>query len=836
MKKIPDILWEKNYKVVPSAKQKAWVQRWLELLDANTSYVYSPSIINIVNIIEELLNGFDRDKPRTNFFLLRDLYECCNTDPVLNEYNDIIDFFSSVQFLLDGANCLFNTNGCLKKCKNTKIFMNMLNSFKDNKCKILSEWLNEHNRYRFLTCNYLEDSLINESTDFRQIDILSNNLVAELLINCNYSTSFLSDFCVNTFLKKRRNGDTFVSKAKYFFENFKKEPKHQFTVFMRIQAPKVIQTIHEIGEVKFEKTIPRIFDLIDEITDCDDVTSNEIFKMNRFFFRDNIPENMVFAVAENIISEDAGDAAMQALNKLVFAIRRVKFEYEIRNFSIDRRLYVHDVDCKKLQFFSSKQLYSSRCGSPGNPIRLEQFLSRLEIIDRRYDTLESDKQEIINKLTNTALAWHQGALESQTDEIQFMNHWISLEQLFQTIQNNFDCYKTSGTKAVIALSNMLNHHFDTQILLDFLGDIQRLGLLGSQRVLAKQSGRIEYSETLLNMPKIGKLRMVPYSDITRPELFIVQNGTIYKKYKYKINPGTIVLYPNGSMVKEGIWIAGAYIDKEYKSDVRKLISVDTPKVEDLLYLALYENQIKSADSNIAIGLEHLNFTENDTMRFESKTIDSAIMAMRWFDSIEHIFFNWEDDKVKRIEDFVEILPSIVMKNNITSSGKFNMSTIKRLNKSKSFFYDKYYDQYIYLRKKGKSLLDLETDLPDMVLFEMFRNSKPNIKFFENLLTTKEGLKIESDQKLLQYRLNEIGNFLKNGKKDKPDFLCSVERMRRARNSIAHNADIPRNINMLASYLYKFMRIYLREVIYSFFYKPDLPVDKLLMERIKNIRK
>jgi len=59
MKRIPKEYWNINYKNIPTKLQQAWIQRCLELLDSNSSYIFSLKSSNLSLAIQDLLNEYD---------------------------------------------------------------------------------------------------------------------------------------------------------------------------------------------------------------------------------------------------------------------------------------------------------------------------------------------------------------------------------------------------------------------------------------------------------------------------------------------------------------------------------------------------------------------------------------------------------------------------------------------------------------------------------------------------------------------------------------------------------------------------------------------------------
>jgi hypothetical protein len=127
----------------------------------------------------------------------------------------------------------------------------------------------------------------------------------------------------------------------------------------------------------------------------------------------------------------------------------------------------------------------------------------------------------------------------------------------------------------------------------------------------------------------------------------------------------------------------------------------------------------------------------------------------------------------------------------------------------------------YLREKNNYRL---------ILFEAFRSQTPNFDIMHDVFMKGQVI-LDTDQCLLDYRLQEVSFFL-NKKKDlnKEDFFFEIDRMRRIRNEIVHNGASPKDINLLVSRLYKYARIYLREVIFALAKRSDQSIEEILFGR------
>lgn len=95
MKNLPIEYWQQDYETIPSFSQRYWVQRCLELLDADTSHLFSLESVNSAMLLEELVNTspnrpdrkkFDGSNARTFHFLLSELQNCISSDVAFKKF------------------------------------------------------------------------------------------------------------------------------------------------------------------------------------------------------------------------------------------------------------------------------------------------------------------------------------------------------------------------------------------------------------------------------------------------------------------------------------------------------------------------------------------------------------------------------------------------------------------------------------------------------------------------------------------------------------------------------------------------------------------------------
>lgn len=228
-----------------------------------------------------------------------------------------------------------------------------------------------------------------------------------------------------------------------------------------------------------------------------------------------------------------------------------------------------------------------------------------------------------------------------------------------------------------------------------------------------------------------------------------------------------------------------------------------PNVENILYLSFYERHVKS-----------LNNTSGYLIEYDDNYSPALIEAVRWYDRLYHHL---------PIEINIKTYLENPKKYSYNESLKSMAVSVKK--------YIKYFDAYNKLNDQSISFADKIKEMPDAVIFEAYRNQTPKtdsmVIFFE-----KECNNFRTDQPLLKIRINDVRNLLKEERESLfLFFITEADRIRRARNDIFHNANIPKNFELLVSRLYKYSRIYLREIIYAIAKAPtNIPIEKLLYNR------
>jgi len=646
VKIIREEYWEENFgsENIPTPLQKAWVQRWLELMDANTSYLFSLNTVKLPYLIRDFLNlKYNRHKGERDYsrFLIeinnyyfknetekellriyfgkdneqstKDLLSC------LTKYSE--DYKIKDNFYENGyrksKNKVPNFEDNMKACieKNDPNFSKILKNLKLN---IESDDMHI-SQFRKNICEFLYEKLLNDVNEanwynqFEIIDLLTQMLILNLIIYSGYSFEYLTKLCREYFVSKKSEKISFNKELKKFLNEFCEnmtESDKMFNIYFRIQAKQIIKNIDRFSEVKYSDQFK---------TEKNELGSFENYKdlnTNKFFYSDiekKHPEQLVLAIIYNIDAPDPFSAAAKGYDILSNAIQQAKFECELRGFNIDNRICVANLKSKTLTFFSRKILNPTRYGTIGDTIRLKKLLTKLAIAEVKQNKADQEekeknkKNEIIRKLRQITFKWHENAIETENNLSRFLNHWIALEHLFNTLEplkidQGGEIYqvKTGADKMVIGFNNILSNNWKTKILIDLWGDIRRSKILGINRVVAPSNDKLEHKE----------------------------------KNKYYINSKIIKLLPEaqllveiGEKVIENTWIAcSSYPGDNIECKVlKKIFSKSSPKLENILFLIIYGDRFS-----------YNNFFDETIQKNYLKNGDQILKAIRLFDELESI--------------------------------------------------------------------------------------------------------------------------------------------------------------------------------------------------------
>ncbi|MDM8524417.1 hypothetical protein QUF80_13700 [Desulfococcaceae bacterium HSG8] len=899
MKRIPERYWDENYEDPPSPLQRAWIQRWFELLDSNTSYLFSLNTISLYYLIEDLLN-----LPKSNKnYGIRDYcrfifgsHEQLKYEEVLirerigdNEVNSLKKLFSElykkadIKFEKTGykkpdvkkddpeladlenemekyVNGLFKLTqqslDCLLKkklhtdiidkiktlqhspfkseksflkalkkkigydqlLKNKSLILECAQKEEDSKLNdILKKFRDPSPAYRIFLSDILLEKLEHNEESIQNwylIDVITRTLITDLVVESGYSFFYLTDLCIKYFLPKvkDRKIPSFIGRANEFLNQLCPDSNSEFEVYLRVQAKSLMKNINQFSNINFSDKID-----IDLEKTYFDEKKNRIEKF--FYLKEG--NQLIFATISDIKAADPYSAALQSLEIFTKAIQQAKFECELRGFSLDNRLYVYDQKSYKMTFISRKELAPARYGTIGDSYRLKRLLSKLALADDNWQR-EQNKEEknrkkaILEKLRDITLNWHKKALEAETKESRFLNHWIGSEQLcgsFQLLE------ASPSDKLVFCFSNLLEQQWKIQMLNDLWGDVLRSKILGMHRVFAPENGIYLYDDECIRFKPHGKdekfLKLPPEAKI------LIQPG-IYEMEKYA-------------------WLAStsysSYFAEGNKS-LQDLFADSVPRVENLLFLSVYGKKLISQDQKSSDFFNEIisnrYFIEPRKMLAMAKLYDAIELLISDISALLTpfpIFKNIDflsTDYVKKFIDNLEDIIAEKLKPYSAILGRVN-PILKQLPSLKKFF-----KFYRLLRNnwkiKAERLKKGDLELSSALICDLFHGQSPNIHTLEDVVK-KDGDKLAEmfvSQSLLAYRVKEISDVL-NKKSDHLHlyYVEELDMMRRARNRLVHQGKSFKLLEILTQRLYKYNRIYLREVIHNLATKPDISADDIL---------
>lgn len=816
MKRIPAIYWEQNYSEPPTLVQRAWVQRWLEYLDPNTSYLLMPPVVTILDILRGFTKKFNKKNRRVIRPYLDELRVELEDLKLLSQVSR--GWIDSLGILSYDFRSLYDS----LQYATSKEELTIVNDFGSSVCREAFERLAQNDFYLSVLCDCLVNG-ISEHQDYGLIDKVTGKFIALLLNEKGYSAQALSNRCVESFL--RPNDDqSFGYRLVEFLSSFKNSKESDVMVFMRVQTKQFVGDIGEVNGVIFRRVIPEMRVTIERMRDEGYISSEQEHIAMNFFY--GVPESpgTAFAVVKILSASDVFVSARRGLEKLQQAISQVRLEYEILNYSVDNRICIYNQANEQLEFVSGKNARKGVHGSFGSSYRLERLRAKLlsaeQVWQLRSLMEQEDARNLFSKVSRTALAWHQEALDASTLETRFLGHWISLEQIFE--DDTDDKQGTAATDLVKALNNTLLEQANTQYYLDLWGDIVRLQMLGSKRVVAPEDGKVMYSPELLQY-RTSTGCIVPMHDDSRPKLFLLGKS---KKYEIPLSPGTVVLVKNTTIVDSGAWLAGADPDaRTYPPGLQRIFR-QYPLLEDALFLVYRQSKLQSPDLQALINTE--DFTAIKSIY--SNNIGSIVRIIRKIDQIAAIIYDSVSyqNGMPFVHDIIESLlrGSVDFKHHLSHwrvpevAIRFITSELQQIMNNNVAV-----NVFLELRRVLHKLLACWPDLKDAHVIELYRHRTPNR---EMLLRVPDlVISMNIDQPLMTLRIKNLGTgqyYLDLFHKRR---LALLERLRVSRNALSHEAKSESNSYLLSLYLYKFAHIYLREVIHRMAREPEEPLEYLL---------
>lgn len=848
MKTLPVEYWQHDYSEMPRYYQRYWIQRCLELLDAETRYTFGLDTINSATLVRDLVETssirYNRKEKGTNartfHFLLHELYERLDSDTALEVFIDRSglssrDFRSAVSEGVRKSSLLFdpiglrigNTVGFTKEqfagwlCEkgmaqgdDTGIIARVCSALKEDR----QGWLRAHTdvlRDLLHRSNqYTRDAVLEES-----LDSVTRSWLFEMIVHDNCGPVHLSETFRSIFLRRRRA--SFAQRLERLFNALRTE-QHDFTVFMRLQARKELGRIGTVEQVRFSVRCLEGHNIVQTLLGQGRMSPMEARRARDFFFDGEASKRLIFAVAQ-VEGGNIGSATRSSLQLLHSALDKAKFEYERSRLSIDNAVYAYDHDEDSLARFTRRQAQADRYIARGNTVQFESLIYRLDRLQSSPNSWVD--ASVLRQITDLALQWHRHAVESSPPEIRFMNHWIELEQLFKTAKSLGLTTASPGDTLVRALSRALVYREKRLLLQDLWGDLQRCNILGPKPYLLNHSGRVRFTESFIE-------RLYSEEDRRADRSYRRWKGQevdieIWDKHRrepkplktYRIPPGFRVFAEDGQLVKTGTWIAGPDIGRlsEFKS-LKPLFKNAIPGLANTLYLILHwdalssltEGQRSSLQDNEYYTLESLSHRDvldyEETRRmadYLSREIQSnldpncMLINEREIDAaLERVGWPAKGGLRARFKYVTNKLRDL--------RGKRVLAILNRL------------------EEVGLWLRDNQST-PTAIWVELFRDREPDFWALEDLLLhhVDDLLRILPEQPLLQSRIHQVADTVRLGYQDNnftsDPLVCyaaTLDRMRRARNTLVHSGTVPEEISLLSRELYYYSRTYLKTIIHS----------------------
>ncbi len=886
MKRIPEKYWYENYgSNIPSPLQRAWVQRWFELLDSNTSYLFSLHAVNFPLILEDLLNLSDKARgSRTYSRFAIELNYCFSVrreEDVIRECLGATKW-NRIKHIVDSlcleADTLFEQTGYerpsvehgnhrrhrFKETMESLVtgedpeFRDLFEQLRRDSLSIISQTKSyRHCLQKLVFTRLLDNSETSDWHDeFGSLDLLTQALVTDLVVQDGYSFLYLTNLCKKCFLRTN-NRMPFEERAARFFQRLQlpdsqgNSPK--FTVYLRVQAKRIIQTLSQFAGVLFSETADEEVKAIISLQKRLETWSNEQVERAAHFFYLNYgstPE-LTFAIVPDLRARDSYSAAASALEIITKAIQQAKFEYELGAFNVDNRMYVYNQQTHEMTSITRKQLAPARYGIVGDERRLENFLTKLALANRIYPHDDSNERKFIAKLRDVTLGWHKLALESGTKETRFLDHWIGLEQLFTSIEdielNRQQTVKSPADKLVLCFNQILNWQWKIQILNDLWGDVLRSKILGVRRVIAPKNGIIE--EVLDSTSDNADL-----GTSGKNKHYYVRLRTQHGGITIRVMSDASLLVTPGAEVEESTWLASAnYNHLPFENVALQCLFADSmPTMENLLFVAVYGDRMRVEEARI--------FYDSEIAAVFAKLPRKLIEISRLYDAAEAVVVDlagiapwfadyYPDSELRLLREnvlnpehisvFLENLKTIAERVDREYRGQNNsinavtgriQPLLFKLPDMKDFFYlyktlhDTWLtvvDEYCETEVRNGEHYPFRLMLPSALICELFHRQTPHIDRLERLLLEKtEGfLELCASQPLLEYRVFEIERVLSSVGPYLPYlplyyFVADLDRMRRTRHSLVHQGRASKSLELLTQRLYKYSRVCLRELTHS----------------------
>lgn len=743
MKKIQENVW-KNYISEPSKIQKAWIQRWFELLDTNSSIIISLPQVSLKTLIKELYEIEVDKKTRDIAFVLCEIKEKITNGLWFEDANyelRLNDLKHEIEILFDKSAKLYDEKGNKISLSNWKEpyddFRSDLTKFRiDFSYSSISHYFVEETYLEWLF-NNLKIKLLNDGNNlkFNKIDTTTQEILIFLLEKDFYSNSYLKNKCKQYFLKK--NDLTFSDRLNLFIKDMYILPEF-FTVYMQIQNSRDLIIIRKFQEINV------ILDLHNEIKEMEtqNVSSDMARIFKYFLYHGDYPNNKIFIKIKKIRACDAETALQIAENQVAKFLNVLKFEYYARNICVTNKVLIRNENSNNIVILNRNILSIGKSHVVGDPMRAERIANQVSM------------GKFVN-LKELALYWYNQAIESKSPETQFLNYWICLEQIFKKSITN----ESSGDKLVRTVGKKLSENKEILDILNFWGDIYRVGIFNPNRIKVSFKGRVLYDENLNSHPRVEK-KLVTSKNVDSSNFAIIEITEGSKK-SVRIQPNSVIFIDEGNIILRGQWLSGRFLSSEISNNFfREIFKHQCPSLNNIFYLQYYSYYIK----NQFIVADKCIILDNYLDSFES-----LLKAINWFQENE-------------------------------LEGKFDKGQSKDFILNSSYY--NYHDEYEKLIEIRNYIMNNWNKIPDDFILEAFRNDFP----FRNNLTIPKEYTISAEQTLLNYRLIDINS---QTKVSKNSFYASMDRIRRVRNDLVHEAKTDYNISLFSIYLAKVTRHYLQ---------------------------
>lgn len=584
MKKISNKIWQEYYSTEPNNLQKAFLQRWFELLDSNTNFINSIPQISLKGLLEEL-HRTEVKHLRTIFFQLLEInIRIKNISLLHNQFAvNIKVFIYATDKIYFFAKKLFNNRGeridTRNWSNNKNIFISEFDNYKNVYNSIYIENVFTDDLYYTWLTNFLEESLTNKVTNlyqevyiFSRVDFIIKEILVYLIEKDGISKSYLKNKAKAYFFSK--NETDFHDRASALFKelviNF-----YPYFFYYKIQKKYNLIPLDKFRRITFVK------DLKEEISNLEYILKNSVtdlqFSHLKYFLHyGDYPEDKTIVKIKIDSATEFTDGLKLADENIIKLLNVFKFEYSARNITISNKVLGVNTKIKNIAILNRKSLHKGKIHNVGTPLTLQKVADHIAL-DRFIAVKE------------IALFWYRQAIDSQSSEAQFLNFWVSLEHVFRLSTKSNP--NSPGDKLVRTIGDKITQKQRIIEILNLWGDIYRVGIFNPRRIKSNFKGRLMYSDSIFKNNKNTN------QIITRENTHILVK-TPFEEKKVKVAENSIIFLKDGDLLEANQWISGKYLDTK-KNNVNNLFRIVfqdvKPTLINILYLIYYsyfiENQI-----------------------------------------------------------------------------------------------------------------------------------------------------------------------------------------------------------------------------------------------------